>query len=157
MAFLDESPKANDIELPSRRQSTPMAPAFLVSAPGKVIVYGEHAVVHGKAAIAAAISLRSYLLVTTLSKSRRTVTLVFRDINLDHTWNIDDLPWSEFSQPSKKKFYYDLVTSLDPDLATSLQPHISTVSLDAPLDIRKIHQSAASAFLYLFLSLGSQK
>ena len=23
-------------------------PAFLVSAPGKVIVYGEHAVVHGK-------------------------------------------------------------------------------------------------------------
>jgi mevalonate kinase len=140
-----------------RKASSPMMPAFMVSAPGKVIVYGEHAVVHGKAAIAAAISLRSYLLVTTLSKSRRTVTLVFRDINLDHTWIIDDLPWSEFSHPSKKKFYYDLVTSLDPDLVTSLQPHISTVSLDAPPEIRKIHQSAASAFLYLFLSLGSQK
>ena len=25
-----------------------MMPAFLVSAPGKVIVFGEHAVVHGK-------------------------------------------------------------------------------------------------------------
>jgi mevalonate kinase len=25
-----------------------MMPAFMVSAPGKVIVYGEHAVVHGK-------------------------------------------------------------------------------------------------------------
>lgn len=31
-----------------RKLSSPMAPAFMVSAPGKVIVYGEHAVVHGK-------------------------------------------------------------------------------------------------------------
>lgn len=28
--------------------STPMMPPFMVSAPGKVIVFGEHAVVHGK-------------------------------------------------------------------------------------------------------------
>jgi hypothetical protein len=28
--------------------SVPMMPAFMVSAPGKVIVFGEHAVVHGK-------------------------------------------------------------------------------------------------------------
>lgn len=69
-----------------------MAPAFMVSAPGKVIVYGEHAVVYDKAALAAAISLRSYLHVTTLSKSQRTVTLNFRDIGLDHTWDIDALP-----------------------------------------------------------------
>jgi hypothetical protein len=31
-----------------RRASNPMMPAFMVSAPGKVIVFGEHAVVHGK-------------------------------------------------------------------------------------------------------------
>src|SRR4051812_12936661 len=31
-----------------RKQSTPMMPAFMVSAPGKVIAFGEHAVVHGK-------------------------------------------------------------------------------------------------------------
>lgn len=31
-----------------REQSTPMMPAFVVSSPGKVIVFGEHAVVHGK-------------------------------------------------------------------------------------------------------------
>lgn len=134
-----------------------MMPPFMVSAPGKVIVYGEHAVVHGKAAIAASISLRSYLLVTFLSKSRRTVTLRFPDISLDHTWNIDDLPWAAFSHPKKKKYYYDLVTSLDPDLIAAMQPHIVTVSPKLPEPTRKIHQASATAFLYLFLSLGSQK
>src|SRR3954453_7977189 len=84
-----------------RKPSSPMAPAFMVSAPGKVIVFGEHAVVHGKAAMAAAISLRSYLLVTTLSKSQRTITLNFRDLGLNHTWDIDTLPWDKFHDPSK--------------------------------------------------------
>ncbi|EFY87920.1 Mevalonate kinase [Metarhizium acridum] len=137
-----------------RKQSSPMAPAFMVSAPGKVIVFGEHSVVYGKTAIAAAISLRSYLHVTTLSKSKRTVSLRFTDIDLVHTWNIDELPWDTFQQPSKKKSYYSLVTELDPDLVAALGPHVD-VSPDGPEDIRRVHRNGAFAFLYLFLSLGS--
>lgn len=128
----------------------------MTSAPGKVIVYGEHAVVYGKAAMAAAISLRSYLLVTTLSKSQRSVSLKFPDIGLDHSWEIDTLPWSQFSHPTKKKAYYDLVTSLDPDLMEAIKPHYSAVSLHTSGEQKKIHQAAASCFLYLLLSLGSQ-
>jgi mevalonate kinase len=139
----------------ARKASSPMAPAFMVSAPGKVIVFGEHAVVHGKAALAAAISLRSYLLVTTLSKSHRTITLNFRDLGLSHTWDIDSLPWDVFHQPGKKKFYYDLVTSLDPDLVAAIEPHLEGVSEGVPEEQRKNHVRSASAFLYLFLSLGS--
>ncbi|EKD14129.1 uncharacterized protein L3040_007871 [Drepanopeziza brunnea f. sp. 'multigermtubi'] len=138
-----------------RKQSSPMMPAFMVSAPGKVIVFGEHAVVYGKSAIAASISLRSYLLVTALSKSNRSITLRFPDIALSHTWNIDDLPWDTFSQPGKKKYYYDLVTELDPELVAAMKPHLAGVSFDAPDEVRKVHQNSASAFLYLFLSLGS--
>ena len=133
-----------------------MMPAFMTCAPGKVIVYGEHAVVYGKAAMAAAVSLRSYLLVTALSKSQRTISLRFPDINFNHTWNIDDLPWASFSEPSKKRFYYDLVTSLDPELVKSLQPHLTGISPRVAGEQRKIHHAAAFSFLYLFLSLGSQ-
>lgn len=43
-----------------RKQSSPMAPPFMVSAPGKVIVWGEHAVVHGKVSVLS--SLRSRVL-----------------------------------------------------------------------------------------------
>jgi mevalonate kinase len=140
----------------SRKDSNPHAPPFIVSAPGKTIVYGEHAVVHGKAAIAAAVSLRSYLLCTTLTKSKRTVTLKFTDIGLDHTWNIHDLPWAAFHHPSRKRKYYDMVTSLDKELVEAMQPHIATVSPDADPHSRKIQQGAASCFLYLFLSLGAE-
>ncbi|KAF2876544.1 ribosomal protein S5 domain 2-type protein [Massariosphaeria phaeospora] len=140
-----------------RKQSSPMMPPFMVSAPGKVIVYGEHAVVHGKAAIAAAISLRSYLHVSFLSKSHRTVTLLFPDIQMEHTWSLDHLPWAAFSAPGKKKYYYDLVTSLDPDLLDALGSHIDAVSPKAPESIRKIHHASARSFLYLFLSLASRK
>jgi len=132
-----------------------MAPAFMTSAPGKVIVFGEHAVVHGKAAMAAAISLRSYLLVTSLSKSHRTITLVFPDVGLDHTWNIDSLPWNVFAKAAKRPRYYDMVTSLDPELVQAMRPHIDQVSPHLSGDKRRFQQGAASAFLYLFLCLST--
>lgn len=110
-----------------------------------------------QAAIAAAISLRSYLHVSFLSKSHRTVKLRFPDIQMEHTWNLDELPWDVFSKPGKKKYYYDLVTSLDPDLMAAIQPFIDQVSPKASESVRKIHHASACSFLYLFLSLASPK
>lgn len=84
------------------------------------------------------------------------MTLRFPDIGLSHAWNVDDLPWATFSQAGKKRHYYDLVTELDPELLAAMQPHLAGVSADASDEVRKVHQKSASAFLYLFLSLGSR-
>ncbi|KAK1590786.1 ribosomal protein S5 domain 2-type protein [Colletotrichum navitas] len=107
--------------------------------------------------MAASVSLRSYLLVTTLPKSKRTLILRLPDIDLSHTWNIHELPWEEFHHSSKKKFYYDMVTSLDDDLLAALRPHLADISPEKSESGRKVHQKTALAFLYLLLSLGSPK
>lgn len=83
------------------------------------------------------------------------MSLRFPDIDFQHTWNIDELPWDAFQHPSKKKSYYSLVTELDPDLLDALEPYMDVVSPDKPEGIRHIHRNAACAFLYLFLSLGN--
>ena len=49
-----------------------------------------------------------------------------------------------------------MVTSLDEELIAAIQPHTAGVSPRVEAEKRKIHQSAASMFLYLFLSLGSE-
>lgn len=84
------------------------------------------------------------------------MSLIFPDVDMSHTWNIDELPWAAFSHPSKKKYYYDLVTSLDPDLLAAIQPHLKDISLDKPESVQKIHRNSALSFLYIFLSLGNQ-
>lgn len=100
-------------------------------------------------AIAAALSLRSYLLVTPLPRNSRIVTLRFADIGLDHSWDIDSLPWPAFAAPGKKKYFFDTLERLDHQLLKALKP------LVAPIE-GKVLQNAATSFLYLFLMIGSK-
>eukprot|EP00088_Acartia_fossae_P059454 TRINITY_DN7058_c0_g1_i1.p1 TRINITY_DN7058_c0_g1~~TRINITY_DN7058_c0_g1_i1.p1 ORF type:complete len:392 (+),score=58.75 TRINITY_DN7058_c0_g1_i1:64-1239(+) len=59
-----------------------------VSAPGKVILYGEHAVVFGKTALAVSIDLRTKL---HLKESTDTLTVNFPDLNKVYSWRIEEL------------------------------------------------------------------
>ncbi|KAJ2711360.1 Mevalonate kinase [Coemansia spiralis] len=63
---------------------------FVVSAPGKVIMFGEHAVVYGKSAIAGSVDMRAYALV--VPHSDHAVRLVLPDIGVDIAFDARQLP-----------------------------------------------------------------
>ncbi|XP_063313149.1 mevalonate kinase isoform X2 [Pelobates fuscus] len=60
-----------------------------VSAPGKVILHGEHAVVHGKVALAVSLNLRTFLRMRPCSND--TVLINLPNINTKRSWGISDL------------------------------------------------------------------
>ncbi|XP_051777340.1 mevalonate kinase [Erpetoichthys calabaricus] len=62
---------------------------LIVSAPGKVILHGEHAVVHGKLALAVALNMRTYLRVGLSADSR--VSLNLPNINTFLSWDLSSL------------------------------------------------------------------
>uniref|UniRef100_A0A1I7SR95 Mevalonate kinase n=1 Tax=Bursaphelenchus xylophilus TaxID=6326 RepID=A0A1I7SR95_BURXY len=60
-----------------------------ISAPGKIILFGEHAVVYGKTAIAGSIDLRTYVSLFTSADGR--IYLSLPDLQVERTWMLKDL------------------------------------------------------------------
>lgn len=126
---------------------------FTISAPGKAILFGEHAVVHGRTAVAASISLRGYLRVRRTRVTRGTndqglerdaiVSLDFPGVEIHNNWKISELP-----QP----------TNIRSDLANSEFDKELLASIDSWLGSQFVpgaQKNAALAFLYLFISIGA--
>lgn len=116
--------------------------SFLVSAPGKVIIFGEHSAVYHRPAIAAAVSLRTYCLVKKDQTHPSNVTLKFPDINFAHSWDISEFPFDKISNEIR----------LSPELVPELVDLLNTTVLK-DFDSHSVHHSAALAFVYLFTCL----
>jgi mevalonate kinase len=111
-----------------------------VSAPGKVILHGEHAVVFGKTAIAVSVGLRTKMEVKAGSEH---VILLMPDLNKSYSWSTEELlilaNTLQISSPfSPCPAQAEVLRSIQEFLARHVQ--------DTP-------DNGVIAFLYLYLSL----
>ncbi|KAM8760810.1 mevalonate kinase [Acanthopagrus schlegelii] len=113
-----------------------------VSAPGKAILHGEHAVVHGKVALAVSLNLRTYLHLNTNNDGRVCINLPNIDTFL--SWDVSELkqliPYMCGKREEAKRLDAELLRRLREFL------DISNGSLDTC-------NMAILAFLYIYLSL----
>ncbi|TIC53883.1 cystathionine beta-l [Wallemia mellicola] len=88
---------------------------IVVSAPGKVILFGEHAVVYGVTAIASSLDLRCYGCLS--PRSDNSLSISFPDLDTDVTLEIEALPWKAV------KNAHDDILDIDHELVAALENH----------------------------------
>lgn len=115
-----------------------MQEPLIVSAPGKIILFGDHSVVYKRKAIAASISLRTSL---NFVPSNNGITLDFPDIGLH--LQITDAELSSLSS----LFAKDPVKDVDSTLSTQID------HLLVKHDLKDVPKTAATAFLYLLFRI----
>ncbi|PKI85840.1 cysteine-S-conjugate beta-lyase [Malassezia vespertilionis] len=125
-----------------QKPSATVPASLTVSAPGKVILFGEHAVVHGVTAIAAATALRCYAHVD--PRADASVSLRLTDIDLQATWERSALPWELVTHTSPSQPPHEL----EPRLMEALD--VLLAQRFAKGDKRR---AACGAFLYLYMHL----
>ncbi|KIK47433.1 hypothetical protein CY34DRAFT_799396 [Suillus luteus UH-Slu-Lm8-n1] len=116
---------------------------WFVSAPGKVILFGEHAVVHGVTAVAASVDLRCYGITTPRHDGK--VSVHFIDIDgFTEEWGVDDLPWDAVTSVRVGDFHPD---TLDQKLVDA----ITTRALSPEVIAKPSARQACIAFLYMYM------
>jgi len=114
-----------------------------VSAPGKVILYGEHAVVFGKTALAVSIDLRTKL---HLKDGSDSLTVNFPDLNKVYCWKIEEL--AQLRQRLCLDVSSDTPEPCTQEILSYIQNFvISTCDLEQPSD------AGIVGFIYLYLKI----
>uniref|UniRef100_A0A8L8JZS6 GHMP_kinases_N domain-containing protein n=1 Tax=Heligmosomoides polygyrus TaxID=6339 RepID=A0A8L8JZS6_HELPZ len=120
-----------------------------VSAPGKIILFGEHAVVYGRTAIAGSIDLRTYVSLFTSADGR--IYLSLPDLGVEKTWLLKDLIKAADRLAAEHPVEEDLPPSLE-----LLVPIARKLSGSCE-DQCGVQHLAILAFWYLLLGVAHRK
>lgn len=121
--------------------------SIVVSAPGKVILFGEHAVVHGVTAIAGSVALRCYANVSPRKDGK--ISLDLPDLGVVHAWNISELPWG--AVPDSIQAGGPVPDSLDAGLVGAIEKVVGETVNES----ERSH-AASIAFLVLYMCIAGQ-
>ncbi|KAK3879363.1 hypothetical protein Pcinc_016055 [Petrolisthes cinctipes] len=113
-----------------------------VSAPGKVILHGEHSVVYGKRAVALSLDLRTHL---TLTPGGDTVALDLPDLEIKESWSVDTL--REFVAQLGRKQELQSIPLSEADTLELCK------FLNLPPDTNSPKKLALLSFLHLYMSI----
>ncbi|KAK8845447.1 cystathionine beta-lyase [Kwoniella newhampshirensis] len=122
---------------------------IVVSAPGKVILFGEHAVVHGVTAVATSVNLRCFAVLSPRSDER--VGLEVPDLEVELEWEISKLPWNLLPVHSHgQKRLAD--KELDPPLLQAIEGLVNT-----HVEVGKTGIGSCVAFLYVYMVMAGSE
>ncbi|CAI8615476.1 unnamed protein product [Vicia faba] len=123
-------------------------------APGKIILAGEHAVVHGSTAVASSIALYTYVSLrfsTPSSDNEESLKLVLKDVDLEFSWPISRI---REAFPDYVALLSSTPASCSVDGTKSIEALVEELSIpEAKIGLA----SGVSAFLWLYLSIQGYK
>lgn len=120
-----------------------------VSAPGKVILFGEHAVVHGVTAVASSVDLRCFSVLSPRRDGK--IGLEVPNIGVELEWEISKLPWNLLPVHTNGERHV-----ADQELDTALLQAVEG-AVNTHVEVGKTGIGACVAFLYLYMMISGEE